>query len=98
LAGLTHEDIDVYLASLKSSTAKILKSKVRNFFKWFYYCDKKTLPQLVSHLESNKKAIAPTKTDADVVVPEEFISNLFNCICRMAEFHTDFKNGFTLVN
>ena len=68
---VTREDIDVYLASLKPSTAEILKSKLRNFFKWFYHCDKKTLPEVVSHLESNKKALAPTKTDADVLAPEE---------------------------
>jgi site-specific recombinase XerD len=32
---VTREDIDVYLASLKPSTAEILKSKLRNFFKSF---------------------------------------------------------------
>ena len=68
---VTREDIDVYLASLKPSTAEILKSKLRNFFKWFYHCDKKTLPEVVSHLESNKRALAPKKTDADVLAPEE---------------------------
>jgi len=68
---VNREDIDVYLASLKPSTAEILKSKLRNFFKWFYHCDKKTLPEVVSHLESNKRALAPTKTDADVLAPEE---------------------------
>ena len=63
---VTREDIDAYLASLNPSTAEILKSKLRNFFKWFYHCDKKTLPEVVSHLESNKKALQPKKTDADV--------------------------------
>ena len=53
---VTREDIDAYLASLKPSTAEILKSKLRNFFKWYYHCDKKTLPEVVSHLESNKRA------------------------------------------
>ncbi|MEE8565923.1 MAG: phage integrase N-terminal SAM-like domain-containing protein, partial [Candidatus Thermoplasmatota archaeon] len=64
---VTREDIDRYLAALKPSTAEIMKSKLRAFFKWFYNCDKKTLPEVVSHLESNKKALAPTKTDADVL-------------------------------
>jgi len=54
-----------------------LKSKLRNFFKWFYHCDKKTLPEVVSHLESNKKALQPKKTDADVLSPEE-IEKLIN--------------------
>jgi len=48
-----------------------MKSKLRAFFKWFYNCDKKTLPEVVSHLESNKKALAPTKTEADVLDPDE---------------------------
>ncbi len=74
---VTREDIDAYLASLNPSTAEILKSKLRNFFKWFYHCDKKTLPEVVSHLESNKKALQPKKTDADVLGPEE-IEKLIN--------------------
>lgn len=74
---VSREDIDVYLASLKTSTAEILKSKLRNFFKWFYHCDKKTLPEVVSHLESNKKALEPKKTDADVLAPDE-IEKLIN--------------------
>ena len=74
---VTREDIDAYLASLNPSTAEILKSKLRNFFKWFYHCDKKTLPEVVSHLESNKKALQPKKTDADVLDPEE-IEKLIN--------------------
>ena len=74
---VTREDIDAYLASLNPSTAEILKSKLRNFFKWFYHCDKKTLPEVVSHLESNKKALQPKKTDADVLSPEE-IEKLIN--------------------
>ena len=74
---VTREDIDVYLASLNPSTAEILKSKLRNFFKWFYHCDKKTLSEVVSHLESNKKALQPKKTDADVLSPDE-IEKLIN--------------------
>jgi len=74
---VTRENIDRYLANLKPSTAEIMKSKLRAFFKWFYNCDKKTLPKVVSHLESNQKALAPTKTDADVLDPDE-IEKLIN--------------------
>jgi len=58
---ITREDIDRYLANLKPSTAEIMKSKLRAFFKWLYNCDKKTLPEVVSHLETNQKALAQLK-------------------------------------
>ena len=80
---VTREDIDRYLATLKPSTAEIMKSKLRAFFKWFYNCDKKTLPEVVSHLETNKKALAPTKTEADVLDPEE-IEKLINAHSKVS--------------
>ena len=80
---VTREDIDRYLADLKPSTAEIMKSKLRAFFKWFYNCDKKTLPEVVSHLESNKKALAPTKTDEDVLDPDE-IEKLINAHSKVS--------------
>ncbi|MCJ7570356.1 MAG: tyrosine-type recombinase/integrase [Candidatus Thermoplasmatota archaeon] len=80
---ITRDDIDRYLATLKPPTAEIMKSKLRAFFKWFYDCDKKTLPKVVSHLESNKKALAPKKTDADVLSPDE-IEKLINAHAHIA--------------
>jgi len=92
---VTREDIDGYLAKLKPSTAEIMKSKLRAFFKWFYKCDKKTLPEVVSHLESNKKALAPTKTDADVLDPEEIekLINAHSSVSHKAIIEAFFATG-----
>jgi len=57
---VTRKDIDNYLATLKSLTAEIMKSKLRKFYAWLYTIkeerfDKKHLPDVVADLECNAK-------------------------------------------